>query len=293
VHEGRSYFMSLAVASVLGVLATLAVAPGGLAQTGAGQPAAETQWRDGHNSRARLVAGGPAGAQFAGVEIEMAPGWKTYWRNPGDAGGVPPYFDWSASENLAAATVSYPAPKRLHDAAGDAIGYKSRVLFPVAISPSDPARPITLALAFEYGVCREICIPAEARFELVVPPASLAEALPAAIAASLARVPREPGSPGANQPRVESLDYALAADAPRLRFEVAYPGSSEGADAFIAAPDGLFVPQPRVVPASRKDRVAFEVDLADGVDLDALRGKALGLTLVSETSQALVYVKAD
>src|SRR5207247_8452494 len=61
--------------------------------------------------------------------IAIPGGWKTYWRSPGDAGGVPPEFDWQGSENLAAARVKYPAPHRLHDdKAGDAVGYKDGVI---------------------------------------------------------------------------------------------------------------------------------------------------------------------
>ena len=44
------------------------------------------------------------------------------------------------------------------------------VSFPVLLQAVDPARPITLRLGFSYGVCREICIPAEAELALIVPP---------------------------------------------------------------------------------------------------------------------------
>ncbi|MGZ5914086.1 MAG: protein-disulfide reductase DsbD domain-containing protein, partial [Hyphomicrobium sp.] len=117
-----------------------------------------SDWVEGHSSRARLIAGNG----MAGVEVEMPEGWKTYWRTPGDAGGVPPSFDWSKSENLAAATVLYPAPKRFSDRAGDTVGYKGTVVFPVRLTAKDPGKPIDLRLSLEYGVCKEICIPAEA-----------------------------------------------------------------------------------------------------------------------------------
>ncbi len=52
-------------------------------------------------SSLRLIAGAtaPSGKQRAGVQIMMSPGYKTYWRSPGDV-GVPPVFDWSGSENI-------------------------------------------------------------------------------------------------------------------------------------------------------------------------------------------------
>ncbi|MDP2622089.1 MAG: hypothetical protein Q8P46_18255, partial [Hyphomicrobiales bacterium] len=44
-------------------------------------------WDEGLFSRARLIAGQVPTANgpdlFAGVEIRLDDGWKTYWRNPG------------------------------------------------------------------------------------------------------------------------------------------------------------------------------------------------------------------
>ena len=59
---------------------------------------------------------------------------------PGEAGGVPPSFDWSKSTNLESAQVLYPAPKRFTDKAGDTVGYKGTVLFPVRLKPKDASQ---------------------------------------------------------------------------------------------------------------------------------------------------------
>ena len=81
---------------------------------------------------------------------------------PGDA-GVPPTFDWAGSANAATIKVLYPAPMRMPEAGGEAIGYKQAVLFPIEVTPQDPAKPVVLKLALEFGICREICIPATAK----------------------------------------------------------------------------------------------------------------------------------
>ena len=78
-----------------------------------------TPWIDGYNSKTRLIAAtmaAPKPMVNAGIEITMAPGWKTYWRTPGDAGGVPPNLDWAASSNVAAVKMLFPAPGRLETA---------------------------------------------------------------------------------------------------------------------------------------------------------------------------------
>ena len=108
---------------------------------------------------------------LAFVEIELAQGWKTYWRTPGDAGGLPPSFDWSKSSNLASAKVLYPAPMRLTDKSGDTIGYKEHVIFPVEIkaqgrSEADRAQ----ARLCNIGICKDICVPVDAKLEVEIAP---------------------------------------------------------------------------------------------------------------------------
>ena len=43
-----------------------------------------------------------------------------------------------------------------------------RVVFPVSITAADPAKPVKLRLFMEYGVCKDICIPARAELSLVL-----------------------------------------------------------------------------------------------------------------------------
>lgn len=110
-----------------------------------------------------------ADRRVAGLRLELAPGWKTYWRSPGDS-GVPPHFDWSGSENLAAVAVDWPAPEVFESFGATTIGYKGRMVLPLTLTPVDPARPIDLRLAFTYGVCDEICIPAREEVAMTIPP---------------------------------------------------------------------------------------------------------------------------
>lgn len=127
------------------------------------QPSASIQ---GFHSRARLISGGMQGNHWlAGIEITLDPGFKTYWRNPGDS-GLPPRFDWSGSENVAGAEVRFPAPYRHEDAAGVAYVYGKKVLLPVLVKAKDPGKPVKLVLSVEYGVCKDICIPARADLSL-------------------------------------------------------------------------------------------------------------------------------
>ena len=104
----------------------------------------------------------------AGVEIKLKEGWKTYWRYPGDS-GVPPVLDFSKSQNVKAVTVLYPAPTRFPDGAGgNSIGYKGDVILPLHVVPQDAGKPVTLNLKLDYAVCEKLCVPAEAKLELLL-----------------------------------------------------------------------------------------------------------------------------
>src|SRR4051812_39713501 len=66
-------------------------------------------WQRDAHSAVRLLAGSRSGAVLlGGIAIQLQPGWKTYWRTPGDS-GVPPRFDFSKSDNVEAVTVMWPA----------------------------------------------------------------------------------------------------------------------------------------------------------------------------------------
>ena len=187
-----------AISAVILSSAAIAPAPGPSAQTSI----SATPWTELHASRVRLVAGrakSAKGQYFAGLEIVMDDGWKTYWRMPGDS-GVPPTFDWAGSANVASTKVLYPAPMRMPEAGGVAIGYKQSVLLPIEITPQDPCKPVVLKLALEFGVCREICIPATANFDLSIPAAPAGAPAPQ-IAAALERVPRPQAEPAQRRPR--------------------------------------------------------------------------------------------
>jgi DsbC/DsbD-like thiol-disulfide interchange protein len=147
---------------------------------------AASAWVDGHRSRVRLLdAGRDDGALLAALEIELHPGFKTYWRTPGDS-GVPPTFDWAASANVAAVEPLWPAPTRFEDAGGVSYGYHDRLVLPLRVRLREAGRPARLAGAVDYGVCNDICIPARAEVALEL---SGKGPLPAAVAQALARVP--------------------------------------------------------------------------------------------------------
>ena len=238
------------------VLACLGPSPGSHAQEA-------SPWSEGHRSRVRLVAGGSEGpVRLAGVEIALDAGFKTYWRNPGES-GLPPAFDWSKSTNVGAVEVLWPAPSRSEDAGGVSYGYHGRVLFPVRVRPRDPTKPINLGLKIDYGVCKDICIPAQAELSLGLP-AIASPGARAAMKAALARVPKP-------QPLNADADLAvLAAEPasfdgkPRLAVKVRAP-SDGNPSLFVEAPENWFLlaaPQPSQISPGAPTKT-FLVDVLE------------------------------
>jgi DsbC/DsbD-like thiol-disulfide interchange protein len=202
----------------------------------------------------RLIAGatrqdGDTAVHRAGVEIRLAPGWKTYWRYPGDS-GIPPRFDFAQSSNVKSVTVRYPAPQRLADEGGTSIGYKHDVVFPLEVIAQDAGKPVTLSLAIEYAVCEKLCVPADGKAELTL--TGNAGANDAKLARSEALVPRA-AKLGEGALAIRSVRR----EGSRVTVEVAAPSD---------APVELFAEGPTPewalpVPAALDDRrFIFELD---------------------------------
>lgn len=247
-----------------------------------------SDWVDGYNARTRLTAVrspkvGAGNEITAFIEIEMPKGWKTYWKAPGES-GVPPAFDFTESENVAAATVLYPVPHRLVDKGGETVGYKDRVAFPVLISAGSTDKPVALDVAVQFGLCKEICIPAEVKLTLDVPPDANGE-LSHLAGVSLASVPRTPETLRPEDPVLKSARLDMASGRPRLLIEATFPGGGDKADVFLEAPGGAYMPPARKISEDGAALV-FESDLSADVDLDELRGKEIGVTLAGANGQS-------
>jgi DsbC/DsbD-like thiol-disulfide interchange protein len=155
---------------------------------GAARAEDASAWVYDHHSAVRLLAGSRSGnVLLGGVAFKLSPGWKTYWRTPGDS-GVPPRFDFSKSDNVEAVTILWPAPMKFEDGAGGfSLGYKNDVLLPLRIVAKNADKPVTLRAEISYAVCEKLCVPVEASVEL--PIASVASTQDSALSTALETVP--------------------------------------------------------------------------------------------------------
>lgn len=281
----RGWHPSLRVGALGLALACLA-SPG---TAGAATPGL-SDWAASGHSRARLLALGPdaGGKRQAAVEIELDPGFLTYWRQPGEA-GLPPSLETSASDNVAAVAVDFPAPAVFEEAGVPLYGYRTAVTLPLAIELADPARPATLAVTLDYAVCSTICLPGKAALRLPLPGTSdpMVRAL---IEAAKAAVPRREtlGAPG---PRgIDRIEVDRAA--PGRALAVTARGQAP-ASLFVEAPEGWFLTARAPVPGEA-GTLRFPVAIDGAPAGEAGRGPVeLRLTLVDAHGAVEVPVRVD
>ncbi|MEH6402274.1 MAG: protein-disulfide reductase DsbD domain-containing protein [Sneathiella sp.] len=131
-----------------------------------------SEWKRTEFSQARLISAttGVGGAReiLLGFHVKLSPGWKTYWRSPGDS-GIPPQFNWSGSENLEKVEIFWPKPMAFDSYGLLAWGYKDEVVYLLNATLEDPEQPLQIALEMFYGICEEVCIPVKQDFQLTVP----------------------------------------------------------------------------------------------------------------------------
>src|SRR5215472_7769479 len=231
--------------------------------------------RDGH-SAVRLLAGSRSGAVLlGGIAFQLQPGWKTYWRTPGDS-GVPPRFDFTKSENIEAVTVLWPAPAKFDDGAGGvSLGYHDQIVLPLRIVPKSADKPVTLRAEINYAVCEKLCIPVQANAELSFN--SVASTEDSALFAALDTVPK-PANIG--DPNPLTIRDVKREGKSKVLVDVVTP-DDRAVNLFVEGPSPDWgLPVPKLVEHSPPGvkRFSFQLEgVPPGVNPD---GAALKLTLV-------------
>lgn len=261
-----------------------------LAGLGAVMPAALAEeaastWFATEQGRVRLIAAEPAvdagDAVQLGVQFELASHWKIYWRSPGDA-GYPPRVDWSGSQNLAEATVAWPAPRRFSVLGLETVGYEGEVVLPVAVRLQRAGEALHAVAALQYLTCDNICIPYEATLTLDLP-AGAAPVGGTGFADLIGRFQAQvPGDGAAAGIRLQgmtvetggkpALTLLLTADPP-----LAHP------DAFVEGPDGVAFGPPKVTADDPKRPVLRLAVFSAGKTSPSLAGRPLTVTVVDGT----------
>lgn len=96
----------------------------------------------------------------AGVELQMKPGWHTYWRNGGDS-GAPTTIDWSLPEGLKAGEIRWPTPETYEDLGLVTFVHHGTVtlLVPFEVAADAKPGPKTLSAKVKWLECEKQCVP--------------------------------------------------------------------------------------------------------------------------------------
>ena len=243
------------------------------------------------SAKVRLIAGGADKSRThvmrAGIEISLGPGWKTYWRYPGDS-GMPPRFDFGRSQNVDNVEVLWPAPHGFSDEGGHSIGYKDDVILPLHVTAREPGKPSVLRLDLDYAVCARICVPMDAKTEVTLPGTGANPALDA----SEARVPK-PVALGETGALAITAIRREAGTKPRVVVDVTAP-SGAAVELFAEGPTPDWsLPVPELVTGAPPGVQRFAFDI-DGVPSGAsAQGAMLRLTAVTAEHAIEVSTRLD
>jgi DsbC/DsbD-like thiol-disulfide interchange protein len=184
-----------------------------------------TPWAENEGGRMRVTALPPAqdGTVEALLEIEPKPGWITYWREPGGS-GIPPQV--SLTGGGAVLSIAYPVPKIIPLGTLTDIGYEGPVALPLTLGKIAGKGELDAFI----GVCKDICIPFQARFPLGFAGMTPDPAEVQRIARARAALP---GAPDA----AFSVRAARLSEG-RMEIEANLPDAAADTEAILTGPEG-------------------------------------------------------
>lgn len=110
------------------------------------------------------------GTLTLGLHLNPDEDWHVYWKNPGDS-GMPPSIRWNLPEGVSVSEIQWPYPEKIPFEHLINYGYHSHVVLPVELTLSEDFKGDTLAInaTASWLVCKESCIPGDAKLALSLP----------------------------------------------------------------------------------------------------------------------------
>ncbi len=189
---------------------------------------------------AQATAATPGRPLYVALHQTIAPGWHTYWRNPGDA-GQPTTLAWTLPPGWSAGSIVWPAPERFLVGPIMNYVYTGAVDLPVQIRASADVRPgqtVSLKAAASWLVCKDVCIPGSANLSLVLPVAAGAAPLNPQGGEAVARA-----VDSAPRPQGLASRFRLSGDTVKLSVSGAALKGLDAAHAYFFPYDGMALEQ--------------------------------------------------
>jgi thiol:disulfide interchange protein/DsbC/DsbD-like thiol-disulfide interchange protein len=217
---------------------------------------------------AERLAVRPGERVLLGLRIRHEPHWHTYWRNPGDS-GLATQIEPSGPAGMRFDAVQWPAPVRLWVGPLANYGYEDEIVLPFAAEvPRGVAGPrMRIEAAAQWLVCKDVCIPGEARLAIELP----------VVADTAAQPARSPHAPLFDAMAARTPDAAVpvsgGAHRDGQRLAIAVPSPPGGApiaraEFFPYAEGVVSVPAPQALSKTAAGW-RLDLELADGATLPA------------------------
>jgi len=243
--------------------------------------AASTEWFETEGGRIRLTALAPSedGTIRGVLDVDLLPGWKTYWRDPGDA-GIPPSVDADGSRNIRSVTLDFPPPERIDDGYSVWAGYDAPVAFPMTLHQQRPGRTSTLEATIFLGICETVCIPVQTHFSLTIGPDHAPKSYETRLVdRAYADIPEPHGQD------FHLLESGLSEQHDALVISVSHPVSRSEPEIFVTGPAGWYLDIPERT-AGEDNWSTFHVPIINAPENGDLSGTPLQL-LVKSANRAM------
>lgn len=215
---------------------TTMLALAALALTSTLAEAASSDWYQTQGGRVRLVVlpEQSDGKIPALLDVQLEPGWKTYWRDPG-ASGIPPSISLPKESGLTLDAIHFPVPRHFDDGFSRYAAYDHSVAFPLTLKRTGTQLDKLTASIF-LGMCKDICIPVQAELSVSLATAKPADSKELAlVAAAEAELPKPPSTAFA----VEKAQWSADGKNLSITFKAPEPLPGTMPQVFVSGPDGF------------------------------------------------------
>lgn len=235
--------------------------------------ASASEWHHAAGGSIRIVTTGEPDAEGllrGALEIRLKPGWKTYWRDPGES-GVPPTLDIVLESGEATVEIGFPTPSRFDDGYSRWAGYDRSVALTLTLRLPEAARtPLRVEASAFLGVCETICIPVQAQLAVPIAHGGDDPEHAAVVASAFAALPG-PARPGfeARAADLEGEDAIL--------IEADLPDGASPVDLFVDGTPSLGLGVPKLLDGGAAP--VFSVPVTSGGA--GAGGREIAYTLVT------------
>ena len=227
------------------------------------------------------------GTAWFAWELRLKPDWKVYWRSPGEA-GLPPVLSLKDNNKEINLSPRFPLPERFELFGLQTFGYGTQFVLPFKLEGVTANAPLTLGLAVDFMICKDICIPFTSEYMLKQTGDNTSDAEPhsATISMWLDRVPDVNGEAVAGL-RIINTEVKGAVGHQNIIFEVEADQTLSRADILIESDEYFRFGKPKIDLIGRGNKAKLIVSVDGGKKKYNVIGRLATLTFTDGRGNAI------